>query len=102
MQAALLRSKYPSLVPVILVTELQLKKNKLLFPQHESVGMLLFKIRQLALDISFKDALFVTVRSYDGDQIAISAGKTLDELYNSHGSSDGFLYLYVTKESVFG
>ena len=101
-EATNIRTKYPDRYPVIVEvhnkfrSELKLDKNKYLVPADVTVGQFLFVIRK-RLKVTPEKALFFFVN----DTIPPTSMR-MEELYNEHKDSCGFIFINVTSENTFG
>lgn len=99
--SAKLRNKYPNMLPVILETgggvPVTLEKTRYLVPSGTTVGKLLYEIRR---DMRLRPEQAVFLMTEAG--VMPPTGYTMLEVYERHANHDGFLYLLVSNESVFG
>lgn len=96
-----IRVKYPTRVPVIVQrvagNDIPLiDKAKFLTPHDLTVAQFHFVIRK-RLKLSADQAIFLFVNN-----TLPAASATMSQLYKEHASSDNFLYLDYSGESVFG
>lgn len=98
-----LREKYPGRVPVICEKFTgdkylpELSKTKYIFPANTTVGHFLFTVRSNIHALKPHLALFAFVNN-----TSPPVNSRLDDLYDSFKDSDGFLYVLLSSESVFG
>ncbi len=106
-RSSALKEKYPHCVPVIvrknkndkiLQDEIQ---SRYLIPKNVEISYLLISI-QKKLKIDANKALFVFVQQNNNSSFLVTPSMNIQEIYNSYGSSDGFLYLIYTTENTFG
>lgn len=99
-ESKILSTKYPDKIPLIInecSDEYKYKiKRKMLLPFDMTIGQLMFSIRS-KFNINKDEALLIFV------------GKTMpkfstliSELYKQYKDEDGFLYVSIIKENVFG
>lgn len=99
-ESALVLSKYPDRVPVIVDTsdtELKLDKNKFIIPDTLSVSELIYIIRK-RIKISSSQGIFVFLEN----NTLLSGNDNIKNVYYKNKSNDGFLYLIYLPENVFG
>lgn len=99
-EAKTLLSKYPDKIPLIVnecSEEYKYKlKRKMLLPYDMTIGQLMFSIRS-KFNINKDEALLIFVgKTMPKSSILIS------ELHKQYKDEDGFLYVSIIKESVFG
>ena len=101
-EASRIRQKFPGRIPII-VERLErsktiplIDKQKFLVPPDLTLGQFVFVIRK-RIQMSPEQALFVFVNNS-----LPTTGTIMRELYMSHQSDDGFLYLKYCGENVFG
>lgn len=102
-----IRNKYARLLPVIIEakrshgpfapSDLTLDKKKYLFPDELTMGQVQQTIRK-RVKLSEVEGMFM----YGADNRLIPLAKPLIEYFNEMVDPDGFLYLYICKESAFG
>lgn len=101
-EADRIRDRYPNRVPVIVersaraVDIPQVPKSKYLAPQDMSIGQFIYVLRK-SISLPPEKALFI----FCGSELPTTA-TLLRELYATHGSDDGFLYITYSGESTFG
>lgn len=99
--SAKLRKKYPNMLPVILETggsvPVTLEKTRYLVPSGTTVGKLLYEVRR-DMRLRAEQAVFLMTES----GIMPPTCFMLSEVYERHANHDGFLYLLVSNENVFG
>ena len=88
---------YPDRIPII-VTGVSLSKTKFLVPKDLKIYEVVSQIRGCALALKPYDGLFIHLS--DGTIPIIS--EPIERTYSTHVDDDGFLYLHVSIESVFG
>ena len=91
-----LRSKYPECVPIILISEEQLKNSKLLLNKYTSISKLMAYIRCKNTLNKFQ-AYYLFVNN-----MLICQTELIGNLYSQFSSDNGFLYITVRKENTFG
>jgi GABA(A) receptor-associated protein len=92
--------KYPDRRPIIIEcndNEIRIDKKKYLVPQDLTLSQFLYVIRK-RMKLSADKALFMFL---DNNTIPTSSSH-ISNLYEKHKDPDGFLYIYVSKEHVFG
>lgn len=96
--AALLQS-YPDRVPVVLIAEksLGLTKTKMVVPRDLQAGHLLGTIRENTRQLSPFHGLFMSINNR-----MVQPDTIISELYSNSSNTDGFLYVHISTESVFG
>lgn len=94
-----IRQKYPNVVPVILYIEKseQNYRRKYLVPSDFTMAQLMFYFREKKT-ISSRDGLYVMIN----DSVIPQMSLTIGELDREHKSTDGFLYMSLFQESIFG
>lgn len=95
------KDKYPDRLPVICERAFnsniaQVDKRKFLVPRDLTVGQFLYVIRA-RMNLGVDEALFVFVNG----QLP-ATGELMQEVYNNHSSTDGFLYFTYNGENTFG
>jgi GABA(A) receptor-associated protein len=100
-EVEILRKKYPSNIPIIVICKdnLKLNKNKYLVNGEITLGQFLFTLRKrLNKTLSESDGLFI----FAGNIIPPSS-EMLSEIYNKYKDMNtGMLYLTLCKENTFG
>lgn len=98
MESNRIKYKYPDRIPVIIENELNIPqiKNKYLVPIDLTVGQLLFVLRK-RYKLDKEKALFMFING-----IIPSSNSLIANLYNNNVDNDGFLYITVKEENVFG
>ena len=95
-------SKYPDRRPVICqksnsqIDLPDIDKKKYLVPNDLTIGQFMFIIRK-RIKLRADEGIFLFI----GDQI-ISSSSIIGHVYDLYKESDGFLYVYYSKENVFG
>lgn len=89
--------RHPGSVPVILFSDtIQFHRYKLIVAGDMSLSSFLIKVRSYC-NLTQGETLFVLIKN------ATAPGNILiRDLYDKKRDPDGFLYVYVTKENVFG
>lgn len=99
-EAKMLSSKYPDKIPLIInecSEEYKYKlKRKMLLQCDMTIGQLMFSIRS-KFNINKDEALLIFV----GKTMPRSS-TLISELHKQYKDEDGFLYVSILKESVFG
>lgn len=101
-EAMRIRAKYPDKVPIIVENDdqskekLTLKERKFLVPASLTMGAFIYVLRK-RMKLPAEKALFVFVNNQLPPTAALMA--LLDA---QHRSEDGFLYVSVSGENVFG
>ena len=97
-----IHGSYPGRVPIIIEVyskdQIVLVKNKYLTPVDISVGKFMAEIRKNVQGLTPERALFLLMENKTLPPIS----ETIGSLYDKHKHSDGFLYLYLCDENVFG
>lgn len=97
------KRKYPDRCAIICevakntTDPLVLDKTKFLVPYDMTIGGFLYLIKK-RVKLLESQALFI--KHADGSMPRLSA--TMKEVLNEHIDEDGFLYFYLSQESVFG
>ena len=94
-----MREMYPDKIPVILDLNPSFKyvtKYKFLIPSNLSVAHLLNSIRTI-IKLEKEKALFIFI-----NETMPPVTQIISNLYNAYSNPDGFLYVSVALESVFG
>ena len=97
-----LREKYPDYLPIVLEKDptcrlKELKKTKYLLQKKYTVNQFLQEIRE-KVEMQEGEALFLQAKL----KYALSAEKTIEEIYNSYKDEDGLLYIMYSSELIFG
>lgn len=98
-----LKQAYPKRIPVICAvlpnakSIISLDKEKYLVPKEMTMGQFLMELRK-RIRLQPHQALFVFMEN----GLLPLINKTLNELYQAHGNSDGFLYISISPENTFG
>jgi len=94
-------SKYPKSIPIIIDCKYddspKLKKHKYIIPNNLTFGHF-FDIIKKKLDINKEQALFF----FTEDNVVLSPGEQILNIYNKKKNSDNFLYVIYSLENVFG
>lgn len=119
-ETSFIRSKYPERIPIWVlwdksITKLaqtdvkpKLFRNKFLVPFDFTMGMFSMYIRRRMkkMNVNGSDsvALFFSVPNHTvwGTSSMVPMNKYLNTIYWDYGQSDGFLYIRISNESVFG
>ena len=99
-----LLSKYQDRIPVVIEkTEfIELENYKYLLPRNLLVSEFMCIIKtKMNKALDEKKAIFTFVKS-DKNYILIPMNQTIQEIYNIHKNSDGFLYIKFGVENTFG
>lgn len=91
-----LMQKHPNCVPVVLISEEDLKNTKLLLNKDTTISRLMAYIRSKNTLNKFQ-AYYLFVNN-----VLVIQSDTLGNLYSLHSQSNGFLYITVKKENTFG
>ena len=94
-----IRQKFPNVVPVILFIDKieQNYRRKYLVPSGFTMAQLMLYFREKKT-ISSRDGLYVMIN----DSVIPQMSLTIGELDRQHKSTDGFLYVSLFQESIFG
>jgi len=99
-ESRMLANKYPEKIPLIInecSDEYKYKlKRKMLLPIEMTVGQLMFSIRS-KFSINKDEALLIFI-----GKIMPKSSTLISELHKQYKDEDGFLYVTILKESVFG
>jgi GABA(A) receptor-associated protein len=100
-EAEKILKKYPDRIPIIVevaqsVTDIELEKNKYLCPGDLTCGQFFFVIRKRTT-LAPEQALFMFVNN-----TIPATASMMKQIYNEHKDKDGFLYMLISKESIFG
>lgn len=101
---AKIRNSYPDRFPIILGvkqrSKFTLTKEKFLVPYDMTYGAFMVEVRRHMDDLHPSEALFMYVR---GKGVIPAASQLMQNVYHIHkDEEDGFLYLLVCEENVFG
>jgi len=92
--------KYPDRIPVIVEPgkecRYEINKSKFITPRDISMGRLISEIRKY-VTIGSEEGLFLFIN----DEIPPTS-QLIEEIYNKHHDSDGFLYITCHSENTFG
>ena len=91
--------KYSDRVPIIIDTvnaTFELDKYKYLVPRDLTVAQFLYVIRKRC-KLAPEKGLFLFVNN-----TLLSSGVLISQVYRNQADNDGFLYIIVSEESVFG
>ena len=94
-----MKELYPDKIPIILDLNTSFKnvtKYKFLIPSNLSVAHLLSSIRTI-IKLEKEKALFIFI-----NETIPPVTQIISNLYNAYSNQDGFLYVSVALESVFG
>lgn len=75
---------------------------KFIFRESYRMSQVYWEIIRTGLKISMNEGFYFFVYDNKFNGVIPSLSSTLGELYNRHANIDGFLYLYIAKESIFG
>ena len=93
--------KCPDRIPVIVdqgeKKDPNISKHQFLCPLNDSIGTLFCFIRQHVQILPEESLFFFTNR-----RTLISGSSLVAEIYEQHKSKDKFLYIFYTRENVFG
>lgn len=93
-----IKQKYPDRIPIIVnTTDFVMDKYKFLSPANINIHKLLISIRKSIQKLNPNEALFLLINNTIPNNTSL-----ISELYNEYKNNDGFLYITITKESVFG
>ena len=99
-ESRMLANKYPEKIPLIInecSDEYKYKlKRKMLLPIEMTVGQLMFSIRS-KFSINKDETLLIFI-----GKIMPKSSTLISELHKQYKDEDGFLYVTILKESVFG
>ena len=89
--------KYPNRLPVIVEsTQFKLDKHKYLVPKNLTLGEFIQVLRK-KINITQDEAIFLLINNKSP-----MSGSTTEHIYENEKSECGFLFIQITKESVFG
>ncbi len=95
-----LLEKYPNRIPIIINlqknSKLKLDKFKYLVPNEFTVGYFQLYIRN-KIELKSDIAIFMMI-----DNKLINSSMLLSQVYNLYQSTDGYLYITMGEESIFG
>lgn len=92
-----MKTKHYGYVPVILFSDtIEFQRSKLLAPADITVSAFMIKLRDYCI-LRPNEALFILINNKTA-----SGSMSINELYERRKDPDGFLYIFVTKENVFG
>ena len=96
-----IKLKHVGRIPVIVNLregcDLRLKKQKFLCPNELTFGQFLYIVKKHIEDLSPEEAFFAFV-----NKKLCTVSHPLSQIYQEEQDEDGFLYVVLTKESVFG
>jgi GABA(A) receptor-associated protein len=99
-KSAELLSKHPHQVPIILYTNIksniEIVKNKYLVSKNVKFSQFMIQVRK-HIKINFNESIFFLVNNK-----IMLLNELVETLYNNEKSADGFLYIYICKESTYG
>jgi GABA(A) receptor-associated protein len=102
-ESAVIKIKYPDRIPVICEVSKQaaadgivLDKSKYLVPNNLTMGQFIYVIRR-RIKLDPEKALFIFINN-----TLPPTGSVISSLYKEHKDEDGFLYISVCLDSVFG
>lgn len=94
------RNKYPNYFPVIVQrfgTGIpDIDKHKYLVPNNLTIGQFIYIIRN-RIKLSSEKALFVFINN-----TIPPTGDLISTIYDKYKDEDGFLYMFISGENVFG
>ena len=98
-----IRSLYPDRIPIIVQTSKSsslppLERNKYLVPRNLTCGAFMSIIRKKIKSIGPEQALFLIY----GNNSMMTSSRSVAQAYDDCADEDGNLYVFVSKESVFG
>lgn len=95
-----IREKYPNRFPIIVQRSgtgiPDIDKHKYLAPSDLTIGQFIYVIRN-RIKLSPQKALFVFINN-----TIPPSGDLISTIYNTHRDEDGFLYMFISGENVFG
>lgn len=90
---------YPDRIPLIIIGEnISLSKTKFLVPKSLKIHEILQQIRGSVNVIDAHSGLYLHL----SNGIIPNNTENLEMMYSTHVDDDGFLYIHVSKENVFG
>ena len=104
--------KYPDRVPVIVEApgnkyragmhqKVTLGKSKYLVPNDVTVHKFLYELRKHIIGLESFESIFLYIVNPNRLHMpALSC--VMSDIYNKYKQDDGFLYIYISEESVFG
>lgn len=100
--SAHIRKKYPDRIPVIVMKAKKsqipdLEKHKYLIPNDMTSGAFIYEIRK-HIKIAPEQAIFCFV----GKGVLPPSAIAMEDLHGRYADEDGFLYITITGENVFG
>lgn len=88
---------YYNKLPIILDSKnIKLEKHKYIVPNNITIAQFLYTLRN-KITINSSESIFLFHKSF-----LIDPGQDIKIIYNKFKDEDGFLYLLVEKENVFG
>lgn len=98
LESSKIRQKYPEKIPVIVqeTSSNFLDKNKFLVDNNTTVGQFLYVLRK-RMNLSPEKALFVMCN----DKLMVTS-ELMKNVYDKDKDADGFLYFFLSEDSVFG
>lgn len=96
-----IRKRYPDRIPVVVLQDKKdslpkLNRSKYLVPMDLTLGQFIYVLRK-RLVLQGSDALFVYINN-----TLVPTSHAMEQIFNEHRSSDGFLYLTIAGENAFG
>jgi GABA(A) receptor-associated protein len=92
--------KYPNRIPIIIKlkknSKLKLDKHKYLVPNDFTIGYFQLYIRN-KIELKSDIAIFMMI-----DNKLMNSSLLLSNVYNLYKNTDGFLYITMGEESIFG
>ena len=93
-----LRNKYHNRIPIIVTgKQIVIRKQKFLAPNDITIQQLQHTIRKYIDDLKSHEGIFLFI-----DNIILNGSTLMSEIYRTYKKEDGFIYIIVSKESVFG
>lgn len=77
------------------------KIKRVVVPRCMHMSMLMYSVRK-DLDVKASEGLAFLVESYSGANIQLPGTMTMGSVNDTYSHPDGFVYINVIKESVFG
>lgn len=101
-----IKQSHPHSIPVIVETTnktIGLQKSKFIVPFDIRISQLMMSIRKHTRSINAEEGLFLmTLSDQHPGSIMLVGSQTIQEAYEKYQSMDGFLYIRLEKENVFG
>lgn len=98
-----LMNKYPDRVPIIIekTETVELDNYKYLLPKHINLSTFIAIIKT-KMKITKTQAIFTFVKGPDNNYMMVPMNETIESIYQSYKSQDGFLYFKFGIENTFG